>query len=150
MCDNEELVDLKAWACSVQGRAQTKNHPFLVKCLGRALCLANASTSRCERDFANLNMAFGKRAASPHLKELHVRVTDFIKSNPGLRDQVVERAGQIWKEQVAGTALETLSVESSCTEKGLLLESISEMSRSADLKLESANLVLRGSRSTSE
>ena len=98
MCDNEELVDLKAWACSVQGRAQTKNHPFLVKCLGRALCLANASTSRCERDFANLNMAFGKRAASPHLKELHVRVTDFIKSNPGLRDQVVERAGQIWKE----------------------------------------------------
>ena len=60
------------------------------------------------------------------------------------------RKGLAHNEQVASTALETLSVESSCNEKGLLLESISEMSRSADLKLESANLVLRGSRSTSE
>eukprot|EP00435_Cladocopium_sp_Y103_P024488 s316_g6.t1 len=98
MSDKEELADLKAWVCAVQGRTQAENHPLLVKCLGRALCLANASTSRCERDFANLNMAFAKRAASPHLKELHVRVTDYIKANPGLRNQVVERAGQIWKE----------------------------------------------------
>ena len=60
------------------------------------------------------------------------------------------RKGLAHNEQVASTALETLSVESSCNEKGLLLESISEMSRSADLKLESANLVLWGSRSTSE
>ena len=96
--DKEELADLKAWTLALQGRRQAENHERLIACLGRAWCLASSSTSQCERDFSNIVAAFGKRAASPHLKEIHVRVTEFLRTNPGLHDQVVERAQRIWKE----------------------------------------------------
>lgn len=77
---------------------QARDNPHLVKCLARALCLSKSSTSACERDFGNLLETFRKMLASPMLKEMHLRVTNFLKLEPGQSDEVVRRARAIWNE----------------------------------------------------
>jgi hypothetical protein len=81
----------------LQGR-QAADNPELVKCLARALCLSQASTSACERDFGNILGTFRKRGANPLLKEMHVRITSFLKMEPGQSSEIIRRAQQIWKE----------------------------------------------------
>ena len=77
---------------------QARDNPHLVKCLARALCLAKSSTSACERDFGHVIETFRKMLASPLLKEMHLRVTNFLKLEPGQSHEVVRRARAIWNE----------------------------------------------------
>ncbi|CAL1163458.1 unnamed protein product [Cladocopium goreaui] len=97
IADDEDFPDLKAWVSTLQGR-QAADNPELVKCLARALCLSQASTSACERDFGNILGTFRKRGANPLLKEMHVRITSFLKMEPGQSSEIIRRAQQIWKE----------------------------------------------------
>lgn len=97
IADNDDIPDLKAWLDTLQGPQATQN-PHLVKCLARALCLSKTSTSACERDFANVIQTFRKRLASPMLKEMHLRVTSFLRTEPGESPEVIRRAQAIWNE----------------------------------------------------
>ena len=94
--DKEDHPDLKAWVCAL--RTSAHENELLVKCLGRALCLASSSTSSIERDFGNLTCTFHKRVSRPMLKEMHVRLTSFLQREPGMRDDLVEHARKVWCE----------------------------------------------------
>lgn len=90
------MADLKAWQAAVCGR-RGDARPELLKCLARALCLATSTTSACERDFSHLLMSFHKRAASPHLKEMQLRIAGMLQTEPGLRDKAIRMAQEIWR-----------------------------------------------------
>ena len=88
---------MKAWTSCLRGQ-QAASNPELLKCLARALCLSSASTSACERDFGNVTTTFRKQSASPFLKELHLRITSFLKMEPDQSSEIVRRAQDIWRE----------------------------------------------------
>ena len=67
-------------------------------CLARALCLAMSTTSSCERDFSKILHMFQKRAASPLLKEMQLRIQGMLGHEPGLKADVIRRAQALWKE----------------------------------------------------
>lgn len=96
--DNESLADLKAWVCAVRTLGHSQPHEALVRCLARALCLANSSTSPLERDFGALKLTFQKRLASPLVKEMHVRVISLLQRELGVQSEVVKRAQDVWKQ----------------------------------------------------
>ena len=77
---------------------QASDNPHLLTCLARALCLSKSSTSSCERDFGNLIQTFRKVLASPLLKEWHIRVTSFLRTEASKAPEVVRRAQNIWNE----------------------------------------------------
>ena len=81
------------------------DNPHLVKCLSRALCLSKSSTSSCERNFATVNQGFRKVLASPLLKEMQVRVLEFLKTEPGEWNEIIRRAKEIWTEGYAAPRL---------------------------------------------
>lgn len=89
---------MKAWVCAVRTLGSSQPHEALVRCLGRALCLANSSTSPLERDFGALKLTFQKRLASPLVKEMQVRVISFLHREPGVQSQVVKLAQDVWKQ----------------------------------------------------
>lgn len=98
MDDQEEVPDIKAWVCALRTLGHAESHEVLVKYVGRALCVANSSTSPLERDFGNLTVTFQKRVSRPLLKEMHVRVSSFLKKEPGVQSHVVKRAQNVWRE----------------------------------------------------
>ena len=78
------------------------------------------TTSPWERDFSHLLLAFQKRAASPLLKEIQLRIHSMLQSEPGLKDEVIRRAREIWSHgffclsaKVVRCEAETLSLGSS-------------------------------------
>lgn len=97
IADDDDIPDLKAWVATLQGK-HAANNPCLLRYVARALCLSKTSTSACERDFGNVITTFRKRLASPLLKEMHLRVTSFLKEEPGQSNQVARRAQAIWEE----------------------------------------------------
>jgi hypothetical protein len=97
IANDDSIPDLQAWVSTLRGQ-HAQDNPHLVKCLARALCLSKSSTSACERDFGNLIETFRKMLASPLLKEMHLRVTNFLKLEPDQTHEVVRRARAIWNE----------------------------------------------------
>ena len=93
--DTEPLADLKAWLETLRTR-QGRICTDLQKTVARAWCLAMTTTSPWERDFSHLLLAFQKRAASPLLKEIQLRIHSMLQSEPGLKDEVIRRAREIW------------------------------------------------------
>ena len=92
--DTEPLADLKAWLETLRTR-QGRICTDLQKTVARAWCLAMTTTSPWERDFSHLLLAFQKRAASPLLKEIQLRIHSMLQSEPGLKDEVIRRAREI-------------------------------------------------------
>ena len=95
--DTEPLADLKAWLETLRTR-QARVCTYLQRTVARAWCMAMTTTSPCERDFSHLLLAFQKRNASPMLKEIQLRIHAMMQSEPGLKDEVIRRARDIWAQ----------------------------------------------------